>query len=207
VFLLDSSYLIGQSNWNQMLNFTASIAQRLTIGSTANQVGLVKFGSSASRIFDLNTYASTSQVVNAILSGGYTPDWNDEQAGIDYVASTSFTTARGARPNPIPRVMLVLSAFAHQVPPPDNTNPVTAANNAKAQGIEILSVGVGSGVSTSDVVGISSSPQANGDTYWLVPSFNQLYDYVSQIFNQICPVTISLPTGNFTTFLTVFRSQ
>jgi hypothetical protein len=71
VFLVDSCYMIGSSNWNLMMNFTASIAQRLAIGSAANQVGFVKYGSTPSTIFDLNEYTSTSQVVNAILSNPF----------------------------------------------------------------------------------------------------------------------------------------
>jgi hypothetical protein len=56
VFVVDTSYLFGQSNWNYMLNFTASIVQLLSVAPTATQVGFVKYGFSGTDVFFLNRY-------------------------------------------------------------------------------------------------------------------------------------------------------
>lgn len=168
-----------------MMNFTASIVQRLTIGPSASQVALVKYGFSATTIFNLNTYSSTSQVVSAILNAQYTPDWNDEATGISYATSNAFTTANGLRSGST-RIMLVLSAYPH-APVGTTADPTAASQTAQSQGIKVLSVGAGNGVSTADVINIASAPQVSGSTYFLIPSFDQLFSNVPSVTNQICP--------------------
>lgn len=77
----------------------------------------------------------------------------------------------------IPHIMLVFSTFPNQLAALlNNINLIAAATNAKAQGIGILSVGVRSDAWTRKIISISSPPQTINNTYWLVSSFNQLYN-------------------------------
>jgi hypothetical protein len=188
VFVVDSSYTFGSANWPYMINFTASIAQLLTIGPTASQVGLVTFGSSGTQVFNLNTYTTTSQVVSAILNAGYTPNWSNENAGITTMYSSSMTAANGARAN-VPHVAVVVSAIAYN----QGSDPALASLTAQALGIEMLSVGVAQ-ASLSDVINIASSPEQQGVTYWYVSNFNQLYSDVQQVYTQICSYSSSSTT-------------
>ena len=185
VFVVDSSYLFGPTNWQYLLNFTASIAQRLVIGPTASQVGFVSYGFFGADRFFLNTYTNTSQVVNAILGLSYNADWSNEYNGITQMSSSSFTTLNGDRSN-VQNVAVIVSGLAYNQGP----SPIPAAQTAQNQNIKMLSVGTNS-ASLSDVIGISSSPRTQNVTYWFVPTFDQLYSYVNLLYNQICPPQIS----------------
>ena len=181
VFVVDSSYLMGSTNWQYLLNFTASIAQRLVIGPTASQVGFVSYGFFGTDRFYLNTYTNTSQVVNAILRLPYNGDWSNEYNGITQAYSTSFLVTNGNR-SYAPNVAVVISTIPYNQGP----SPVSAALTAQSQNVKILSVGVSS-ASASDVFSIASPPQVQNVTYWNIPTFEQLYSYVGQLYNQICP--------------------
>ena len=185
VFVVDSSYLFGITNWRYLLNFTASIAQRLVIGPTASQVGFVSYGFAGTDRFYLNTYTNTSQVVNAILGLPYIGDWSNEYNGITQAYSTSFLVTNGNR-SYAPNVAVVISGIPYNQGP----SPISAAQTAQSQNVKILSVGV-SGASLSDVSGISSPPKIQNVSYWYVPTFDQLYSYVGQLYDQICPPYIN----------------
>ena len=181
VFVVDSSYLMGATNWNYLLNFTASIAQRLVISPTASQVGFVSYGFFGADRFFLNTYTSTSQVVNAILGLSYNADWSNEYNGITQAHSSSFLVTNGNRLS-APDIAVVISSIPYNQGP----SPVSAASLAQSKNVKILSVGVDS-ASYSDVFSISSPPQAQNVTYWKIPTFEKLYSHVGQLYNQICP--------------------
>ena len=185
VFVVDSSYLFGSTNWRYLLNFTASIAQRLVISPTATQVGFVSYGYFGTDQFYLNTYTSTSQVVNAILSLAYNGDWSNEYNGITQAYSSSFAVTNGNRSN-ASNVAVVVSGTPYNQGP----SPVAAAVIAQSQKVKILSVGVAS-ASPSDVYNISSPPRTQNVTYWNVPTFEQLFFYVGQLYDQICPSTVN----------------
>ena len=180
VFVVDSSYLFGLNNWRYLLNFTASISQRLVIGPTAAQIGFVSYGFSGIDRFYLNTYNTTLQVVNAILNLDYNGDWSNEYSGITQAYSNSFLVTHGNR-SYAPNIAVVISAIPHNQGP----DPSSAALIAQSQNVKILSVGV-ENADISDVYNISSPPRIQNLTYWNVPSFNKLFYYVDQVYEQIC---------------------
>ena len=180
VFVVDSSYLFGLNNWRYLLNFTASIAQRLVIGPTAAQIGFVSYGFFGIDRFYLNTYNTTLQVVNAILNLDYNGDWSNAYSGITQAYSNSFLVTHGNR-SYAPNIAVVISAIPHNQGP----DPSSAALIAQSQNVKILSVGV-ENADISDVYNISSPPRIQNLTYWNVPSFTKLFYYVDQVYEQIC---------------------
>ena len=180
VFVVDSSCFFGADNYQYLLNFTASIVQRLTIGSTASRVGFVSYGFYGTDIFYLNTYSNTSQVVNAILTLPYNGDWSNQFSGITQTYSTSFQEANGDRTN-VQNVAVVISGSPYN----QGSSPTLAAQVAQSQNIKILSVGV-SGASLNDLYNISSFPRVQNITFWNIPTFEMLYSYVGQLHSQIC---------------------
>ena len=196
VFVVDSSYLLGLTNWRYLLNFTASIAQRLIIGPTTAQVGFVSYGFFGIDRFFLSTYTNTLQVVNAILSLDYNGDWSNEYSGITQAYSNSFLVKNGNR-SYAPNIAVVISAVPHNQGP----DPSSAALIAQSQNVKILSVGVDI-ADTRDVYNISSPPRIQNLTYWIVPSFNKLFHYVDQVYEQICvrPAQFKVQAGETPSF-------
>lgn len=182
VFVIDSSYLVGQTNWNYILNFTASLASRFVVGTTATQIGFVTYGFSGINQFYLNTHGNTSSVVNAILRLPYSADWSNQISGITTAYSTSFLVTNGNRTY-APDVIVVLSA----VPPnqPASSDPTVAAQIAQNLGIKVYSVGVYQ-ANPAIVYNVSSYPRIENITYFNIATFDALYSRVDQIYNQIC---------------------
>ena len=180
IFVVDSSYLLSSTGWQYFLNFTASIAQRLAISPTASQVGFVSYDFFGTDRFYLNTYISTSQVVNAILGLTYDSGWSHEYNGITQMYTTSFQAAKGNRLF-APDIAVVISGTPYNQGP----SPVLPAQSARNKNITILSVGVSS-ASLDDVYNISSPPRIQNSTYWYIPTFDKLYSYAGQLSDSIC---------------------
>lgn len=184
VFVVDSSYLFSLSQWNLMLNFTASIASLLSIAPTGSQVGFVTYGFSATERFYLNRYTNTSQVVNAILSLPFNGDWSNQYAGLNEVNTVAFQPVNGNRTY-APDIVVFIAGIPRNQPLSGVSDPGIPALIAKNNGVKILSIGVNQ-ANMSDIINIASAPKAQNLTYWYVPTFDQLYQYVGQVYNEIC---------------------
>ena len=106
VFVLDSSRIIrdqnpadgSYDNWTLLLQFVVNVINKLTIGSTATRVGVVKFSSIGQNEFYLNTYNSKDQVINRVLAISYVGSSQTNTAeGLRIMHEQQFTFARGDR--------------------------------------------------------------------------------------------------------------
>ena len=152
------------TNWQFLLNFTASITQCLLVGRTASQVGCFSNGFYGTDRFYFKTYNNTSQVVNAILSQSNNADWSDEYNGITQMHSTSFQTQNSELLD-VQNVDVIVSGLTYNY----SSSPISAAQTAQSQNIKIVSVSADSAL-LSDVISISSSPRTQNVTYWFIPT-------------------------------------
>ena len=130
-----------------------------SLNLTPDQIGVAAFGTSASVLQTLTTNGTKANlVVDGIVTG----------AGSSYIGSgiaAAQAELTGSRHNPSAnQVMIVLSDGADKGAP-NNSATLTAANAAKAAGIVIISlqVGSGSGSLMQSIASLSSD-------YYLVPS-------------------------------------
>jgi uncharacterized protein YegL len=140
VFVVDSSGSIGSPNWGTMMTFLNSITSDLTIGPDNVHVGLVVFGTDAQVTFDLDEGSDATVVSPMIMGAAYLDSGStDIAAGVEE-ARTMVFQGIGDRPG-VPNVMVVIS---------DGLSDENAANNqaslAKADNINIITIGIGNNV-------------------------------------------------------------
>jgi len=178
VFVVDSSGSIrdaGYENWDTVLQFVADVVQSLTIGPQSVQVGMVVYSNNARVDFNLNTHMSASPIVNAILSASYIGGTTNTADGINMARTQVFPTGR----NGATRVMIVVTDGASNV---NQGQTIPEADRAKAEGIDVVCIGVTNGVIESEVRAISSDPMIEGQNWWILRGgFTELQGIVEHI--------------------------
>lgn len=66
IYVLDSSGSIGIVNWGILLSFVQNVTALLDIGPNAARVGIVSYGNEANLQFDLNTFSTMDEILEAI---------------------------------------------------------------------------------------------------------------------------------------------
>lgn len=180
IFILDSSGSIGIDNWKLVLQFVNEAVKRMDVGSQATRIGFETFGNRAHLIFNLNNFTSAAAMEPAILNAKFLDENTNTSGGIWFAKDVMFTAANGDRPQ-APNMAIVItdgeSTYDH-----DKTIPY--AQEAKAAGILIISIGVGNATSKAELDGIASP---GGDGKPLVFQVGS-YDMLKQIQDTLAKV-------------------
>ncbi|KAK3784815.1 hypothetical protein RRG08_066336 [Elysia crispata] len=97
VFLVDASGSVGSFNFRKTLDFVESVVNGLNIGPFEVRVGLIRFASSPSLQFHLNTYTDKQSVLSRVSATSYTGGGTDTARGLAYATDVSFTAINGMR--------------------------------------------------------------------------------------------------------------
>ncbi len=182
VFMIDSSYLLGGSNyWQQVIDLMINIIDGLTIGPSNTQVGLVVIGWPATSKFYLNSYLNKSTLISAIQVLQYTPQWTHLAYGLQEINANQFTLSHGDRSN-YPNVAIVILATVADQGQSDTLTKAEAAWNA---GIKIYAVGVTNKVNEKELASISSLPHQLNENYFVVEKFAAISNLTMPLLHQI----------------------
>ena len=165
------------------LQFITDLINELSIGSDSSQtqVGFVIFGDGASSEFYLNTHSNKADLIDAVNGITYLKEGTNTQQGLIEMQDVQFTEARGDREG-IKNIAVVLTDGDSTVNP---TRTIPEAERARASGIEIISIGIGSKVTEAELKGISSMPQTKDANYFM-SSFEGLNKIGSLIISEAC---------------------
>jgi len=178
--VLDSSGSVGSASFEVAKNFIANFISGFTIGESHVRVGLIRYATSTSLIFDLDESFEAHVVLESIRSVEYTGGLTATGDGIYLMTYTGFTEAYGARPHnlAIPRVGLVLTD--------GNSNRgidvVTASQLARDQLITLFAFGIGSGIDESELLEIAGS----SERWFRIDSFINIDDARALITRGSC---------------------
>lgn len=180
VFVLDSSGSIKLEYWSKVLSFVDYIVTALKVSYYETRVGVVTFGNEATINFNLNSYNTTQQVVDAVNKIPF-KDENTNTSGALYVMRTvMFTPKNGDRANVRNMGIVVTDGMSTY----DHDKTIPYAMDAKRAGIVLVVIGVGSEVNQTELEGIAST-SPNG-THFVYNVSN--YDALSTIQNEIAMV-------------------
>ena len=182
VFVVDSSYLLGSSYWSNAINFIVNIVNAMTVGSSNAQIGLITLGFNPTVVFRLNTYTTKSSIISAIQAVTYGPQWTNIASGLNILTTDLFTAVQGDRSNFPDVAVIILGVPANQ----GQSFTFTSAQAVWAANISIFTIGTHQAL-TSEVQGISSSPQIVDKTYYLISDSTQLLTLESTLFTNMCP--------------------
>ena len=156
VYMIDSSTYIGVENFQQQLDFIKNNIRYYNINPACTRVGIVTYSSGAHNQFYLNSYTNQQQLLNAIGNIQYQPGGRNTGDVINFVSSYGFSTSNGGRQN-VPHYGILVTGSTSSNP----QQTLQAAQNAQRQGITLFSVGVGNGVSGSELSGITGNVDKN----------------------------------------------
>jgi len=187
VFILDESGSIGSADFEREKDFVVKAVENLVLGPSANQVGVITYGSSSGLDIQLNQYHNKEQLISAVKAIRYSGGGTATDLALKQMQDVAFSTSHGARPTDQghPRVGIVLTDGGSN----NYIRTQEEAKRAKDQDITLFSVGVGTYVNVPELEGIASDPtclyyfQLNG-------GFDEILDLVSSISATTCSVPI-----------------
>jgi len=176
VLLVDASGSISSSNFALMKKFASMMASNMTISASDANFGLVQFSSSAK--VEFNLLSDEQAVVNSISSMYQRSGSTNMDAGLD----ASFGVFKASSRN----VNKVLIMFTDGYPDGGN-NPVAHAQPLKDYGVEIYTVGVGSGVNPKILKDIATEDKNPLQPHYMqASSFTQLLDMLNNVVSAAC---------------------
>ncbi|XP_056245822.1 collagen alpha-3(VI) chain-like [Seriola aureovittata] len=196
-FLVDSSWSIGQENFEHVRQFLYSLIQSLhRVGGDRFKFALVQYNSRPGTEFQLNSYPTTQGVLAHIKDMSYRGGGTRTGLGLEFLIRTHLTTASGSRAvEGVPQVVVVLTDGRSQ------DDVVEPAQVLRMAGVEVFAVGVQDAVE-AELREMASQPH---DTHvFSVDSFLSLRDIIQDLVVGICstvtrsggaPVAIEAPVA------------
>ncbi|CAO2577288.1 Collagen alpha-1(XX) chain [Lemmus lemmus] len=135
IFLVDGSWSIGYSHFQQVKDFLASIITPFEIGPDKVQVGLTQYSGDPQTEWDLNSFHTKEQVLAAVHSLHYRGGNTFTGLALTHVLGQNLKPAAGARPEAAKVLILVTDGKSQ-----DDVR--TAARILKDQDIDVFVVGV-----------------------------------------------------------------
>lgn len=189
-----TSIVAGQptyDNWYvNVLGFAKSIVMSFPIDPSLTQVGVIKFSDHVEKVILLNTYSDRDSLLRAIdnldINGGQT-NLNAALISATQLLDPNNGRNNGARPDDVPKILIMLTdgtatREAHLT--------IGAADRAKAAGITIYTVGVGTDIDRDELQRIASKPEY----FFFASNFTELNGVLRDLEENTCQDAKSLLT-------------
>ena len=172
----------SRDNWNEMLEFTTDLVDRLSIGQYNSRVGVVRYSDSAQNIFYLNSYYNKETIKSEIRSISYPGGQTYTGDGLRSAHMEQFTYDRGDRPE-VHNVIILITDGVSNIDVPSTTREALVAKN---KGITVYSIGVTNGVDEEELKAVSTNPQQLGANYFMAADFDTLRDVADTLIKSAC---------------------
>lgn len=178
-FLVDSSWSIGEENFEHVRHFLYTLTQALhQVGGGRFKFALVQYNNKPTTEFQLNSYPTTQGVLAHIKALSYRGGGTRTGLGLDFLTRTHMNSASGSRAaEGVAQVVVVLTDGRSQ---DDVTVPAQVLHLA---GVEVFAVGVQDAVD-SELREMASQPH---DTHvFSVDTFLSLRDIIQDLVVGLC---------------------
>lgn len=163
-FALDLSGSVEEV-YDVVIQFAKRSILGLPVGPNQARVAVITFADVANITFDLNAFSSSLTIRNALAFSRAAGATNTPDA-IQMATQDVFTSTRGDRSG-VKNVLIMVTDGKSTVQP---QNTIPQATNAKSQGIEIYSIGIGPDVNPAEIEGMASTPTQGHVIYVQGPS-------------------------------------
>ncbi len=157
----------------------ASVVQDLEVDSGRVRVAVQTFADSEQPRFELNTFASRSDVIDAVREIPYSRGTTNTAAALRYARETMFTAGNGDREG-VPNIAVVLTDGGSN----DKAQTMQEAYLTKQAGVHIITIGVGGWTDEYELIRLASYPYATNKID--VRRFSALLDVKDRIRNLVC---------------------
>ncbi|NWV59606.1 VITRN protein, partial [Malurus elegans] len=184
-FLMDGSWSIGKRRFQLQKRFLGNVAQALGIGSAGPLMGIVQYGDDPSTEFNLNTYANSKDVRNAIEKIQQKGGLSNVGKALSFVNKNFFLDTNGNRGGAPNVVVVMVDGW-----PTDQVEE--ASRLARESGINIFFVTVEAAAQSEkqNVIEPNFVDKAvcrtNGFYSINVPSWFSLHKVVQALVKRVC---------------------
>lgn len=178
-FLVDTSWSMGEENFEHVRHFLYSAIQALHhVGGDRFKFALVQYNSKPRTEFKLNSYPSTQGALTHIKAMSYGGGGTRTGLGLDYLIRTNLNSASGSRAaDGVTQMVVVVTDGQSQ---DDVAEPARVLHLAE---VEVFVVGVQDAVD-SELREMASKPY---DTHvFSVESFRSLWDIIQDLVVGLC---------------------
>ncbi|KAK7881518.1 hypothetical protein WMY93_029927 [Mugilogobius chulae] len=199
VYIVDGSWSVGPEDFDIAKQWLVNITSNFDISPQYTQVGVVQYSDTPRLEFFLGKHQGASELIQAISDieymGGNTQTGRAIKFAVDHVFGSS---QRGSQVKN--RITVVVTDGKSQddvVGMPDVPVVVDASEEARAQGITLFAVGVGSEITTSELRTIANKPSSD---YVLYAQDYTNIDRIREAMQQklceesVCPTRIPVPS-------------
>ncbi|KAB0349451.1 hypothetical protein FD754_014308 [Muntiacus muntjak] len=135
IFLVDGSWSIGHSHFQQVKDFLASVIEPFEIGPGKVQVGLTQYSGAPQTEWDLNAFGTKEEVLSAVHNLRYRGGNTFTGLALTHVLEQNLKPRAGLRPEAAKLVILVTDGKSQ-----DDAH--AAGHVLKGLGVDIFAVGV-----------------------------------------------------------------
>ncbi|KAG7525569.1 hypothetical protein JOB18_028429 [Solea senegalensis] len=186
VYIVDGSWSVGFADFDTAKQWLINITSQFDISSLYTQVCVIQYSDTPRLEIPLGKHQSGAELIQAMQSitylGGNTQTGRAIKFAVDHVFSSSQRVSQVKN-----RIAVVVTDGKSQ------DDVVDASMEARAQGITVFAVGVGSEITTSELVSIANKPSS---TYVLYAEDYTTIDRIRDSMKQklceesVCPTRI-----------------
>uniref|UniRef100_A0A146QDB9 Collagen alpha-1(XXI) chain n=1 Tax=Fundulus heteroclitus TaxID=8078 RepID=A0A146QDB9_FUNHE len=186
VYIVDGSWSVGMADFDTAKQWLINISSQFDISPHYTQVAVVQYSDTPRLEIPLGSHSSGAELIQAIRSidylGGNTQTGRAIKFAVDHVFFASQRVSQVKN-----RIAVVVTDGKSQ------DDVVDASMEARAQGITVFAVGVGSEITTSELISIANRPSS---TYVLYAQDYTTIDRIRDSMEQklceesVCPTRI-----------------
>jgi len=189
VFVLTSSTSVQQDSsvgWSNLVNFVATLASGMNIGSQATRVGVVAFADQVQQILSLNQIFDANQITEFIRTQGFNSNLGSGQniqAALNFVQTQLFSTTQDRVD--VPNVIVLITNAASTA---NTLQTIATAQSIQQLGTQIFAIGSTSRVNVTELQLISSVPRLQNHVWWTINDFSttSLRNIQSDFSRELC---------------------
>ena len=161
----------SRDNWGLQLEFLSQVTDIFTIGPTDTKVGAVVLSEQADMAFSMDSHPTAESVKNAIRTLLYNGSSTNTAQGLKVTREQCFSPANGERPGVLNLAILITDGQ----PDPANRKEQALREAESLKGIAtVITIGVTNVTDTELLREISSTPQLESQTWFVVEDFSEL---------------------------------
>ncbi|XP_008979119.3 vitrin isoform X2 [Callithrix jacchus] len=179
-FVIDGSSSVGTGNFRTVLQFVTNISKEFEISDTDTRIGAVQYTYEQRLEFGFDKYSSKPDILNAIKRVGYWSGGTSTGAAINFALEQLFMKSK---PNKRKLMILITDGRSYD----DVRIPAMAAH---LKGVITYAIGV-AWAAQEELEVIATHPAR--DHSFFVDEFDNLYQYVPRVIQNICTEFNSQP--------------
>lgn len=178
IVVIDSSGSIVPSDFERVKQFVSEFTSEFQIGSSEARFGIITFSNDASVNVELGAINDPNDFKQAITQIPFTPGRTNTAAAINLAHQQLIQNGRQGVPH---GVVVITDGMSN-----DKDATIQAAVNAKANGIEIFAVGVGSSLDIDELNSVASDPDSIHVFLLSDFSLNSLSSILKPLAQKVC---------------------